>query len=296
MSKCLLKRLSFFNNSLYRTFVLPLCSLLFIVANAQTDKHEVNKKTQDMSPSAYLISLSIQDRNRYTWIQVFQAEENMRQVIGTSRNGTNMDLYILPESEKTTSELITQFQSLPGVQAVSVVELTKPIGSDVLKNVKAMLKDFKMDASSVTDPELIMFLESTIARDYVYCIRTDLKRNERGLSPVTIRRTEDLLREYSKSNNNTEIVKDSVEIYNGIEIHDITIQQIAEEPPPPPPPPPRNNNLSKMTDAQICQWLRKTYYRNLKNTDIQIKRSTTEVVIKIKLNETIETLHYKMNK
>jgi ribosomal protein S3 len=74
------------------------------------------------------------------------------------------------------------------------------------------------------------------------------------------------------------------------------VHQIAVEPSPPPPPPPPPHNLHQMTDAQIRQWIRKRVSHRLKNEDIEVKRTSEEILITIKLGEQTETIGYRLTR
>ena len=70
-------------------------------------------------------------------------------------------------------------------------------------------------------------------------------------------------------------------------------EEVEVEPPPPLPPP---KDLHFMTDAQITQWMQKNDSRNLKDEDIEVKRTSKEILITINLDEQTETFVYKLTK
>jgi hypothetical protein len=70
----------------------------------------------------------------------------------------------------------------------------------------------------------------------------------------------------------------------------IVTEEKEVEPPPPPMPPPKK--LQQMTDAEIIQWMRKNDSRNLREEDMEVKRTSDEILITISLDETTETLVY----
>jgi hypothetical protein len=70
-------------------------------------------------------------------------------------------------------------------------------------------------------------------------------------------------------------------------------EEVEVEPPPPRPPP---KNLHQMTDAQITQWMRKNDSRNLKDEDIEVKRTSGEILITINFDEQTETFGYRLTK
>jgi hypothetical protein len=67
-----------------------------------------------------------------------------------------------------------------------------------------------------------------------------------------------------------------------------------EEVVPPPPPPPAPTNLKQMTDIQIRYWIRKNDVRILKDEDIEIKRTSGEILITIMVDGEVETVIYKL--
>ncbi len=249
-----------------------------------------------METAGYLISLVTSDSNRYAVVHVFQVIDSMRMVFGTSRNGVNLSLFVLPSEDKTASELMGQIRSVSDVRNFSVVALSKLPTSDELKKVRTLLKDYGMNASSVPDADLAMYLVSTLAGEYTYYLYADHQQNKNGLSPVRIKRLEDLRQELAQEGKDPgRVVRDTTEIYNGMEIHEVTLESSSEhEPPPPPPAPPAN--LGQMSDAQIKRWMRKNDSRKLQDKNIQIKRTAAEVLISIKFNGTTETIQYKIKK
>lgn len=51
-----------------------------------------------------------------------------------------------------------------------------------------------------------------------------------------------------------------------------------------------------MTDTQIRHWMRQNDSRKLEDKDIEIKRTSEDVVITIRLNGVTESLQYKLKK
>ena len=89
-------------------------------------------------------------------------------------------------------------------------------------------------------------------------------------------------------------MQDGKQTHDDIETGIVLIKSegVEVEPPPPPSPPPED--LHQMTDAQIILWMQKNDSRNLKDEEIEVKRSSEEIFITINLDEQTETFIYKL--
>ena len=209
------------------------------------------------------------------------------------------DLWIIPQSKKSKHEVTTQLLAVPAIRRVSVVRLSKPVKEIELSEVRELFAGIGWDASSVTDKELSLFVNAKIQGQYTYYIDHD--ETKKGKEPVKIRirpaqehphfSPEMLKKSYYPEDD----AEDRVFTIDDIKIHEVTIlDQITVEPVEEPPPPP--HNLNQMTDAQIKQWIRKRVSHHPKDEDIEIKRTSEEILITMKLDEHIETIGYRLAK
>ncbi len=219
---------------------------------------------------------------------------------GENDGTVGTDLWIIPKSKKSRQEVTRQLQAVPAIRSVSVVQLSKPVKETELVEVRELFAGIGWDASSVTDEELSLFINAKLQGQYTYHIDHDQKKKGKEPAKIRIRPAQehpyfspDMLKEsdYTKDDD-TELTIDD------IEIRTVTIvDQIAIEPPSPPSPPPRPpHNLHQMTDTQIKQWIRKRFSHCPKNEDIEVKRTSEEILITIKLGEQTETIGYRLTK
>ena len=247
-----------------------------------------------MKPAGYLIAISHSATNNILPVDLLQAAEEILPVFGTSTDETVRNLYVVPSDDITAMELTARLQALPCIGSVSVIALSNTFKRGELKNVRTLLKDFGINAGTVPDAELATYLASTLAREYTYYMEKGFRQNQNGLSPLRIRRVEDLRRQIAQQGNETGcVVNGTTEMYKGTEIKVVTATfEISEPEEPPPPPPPAA--LSEMSDKQIRQWVKAYKKGRLKAKDIQVIRTSAEVVINWKLDDTKEELRHKI--
>ena len=105
---------------------------------------------------------------------------------------------------------------------------------------------------------------------------------DRALYDESLNDVEKQLQEKIKDyidSNHLEIVSDTV-----------ILNEVEKNIPEPPPPPPRN--MKKMTDHQLKQWLIKHDRRKLKENQIKIKRTSTDIEFIIQLKKRTESFSY----
>ena len=253
-----------------------------------------------MTPVGYLISLSVRDFDREAMLAVQKITRQGQVLFGLTKEAVSTHLYVIPANKNSAPELTSQLQAVPGFSQVHVVAFSNPIKETELSEVRKIFAGVDINASSVSDDELSLFIDSKLQGQYTYYIHLDHKPNKKGLFDMHIK----LLTEHPQYS--PDWIKDTVRTkkekqdteqpFDDIETHvDVVIQTVeVDEPPPPPPPPP--NNLDQMTDAQIRHWMKKNDSRDLEDKDIDIKRTSEEVVITIELDGVTEALHYKLKK
>jgi hypothetical protein len=252
-----------------------------------------------MTTVSYLMSVTTSQNDVEVTLAILNIA-GMGQAFYGERDSTGgTDLWIIPQSKKSSQEVTTQLQAVPAIHSVSVVPVSKPVKETELTEVRELFVGIGWDASSVTDEELSLFINAKLQGQYTYYIDHDKKKKGKEPVKIRIRPSEEhphFSPDWLKKNDYTEDdVQNRVLTIDDIEIRTVTIvHQIAVEPPPPPPRPP--HNLHQMTDAQIRQWIRKRVSHRLKNEDIEVQRTSEEIFITIKLDEQTETIGYRLTK
>ena len=251
-----------------------------------------------MRPIGYIISISTSQSNIEDLLTVLKITGQGQLLLGTSTEAQHTNLYAIPAGKKSEQELATQLQAVPAFSKVQVVALSKSIKKTELSEVRKIFSDLNWDASSVSDDKLSSFIVSKLKGQYTYYIDVDHKRIGKRPVKMSIKRLEehtqfspDWLKISDRKKNE---MQDGKQTHDDIETGIVLIKSegVEVEPPPPPSPPPED--LHQMTDAQIILWMQKNDSRNLKDEEIEVKRSSEEIFITINLDEQTETFIYKL--
>jgi len=253
-----------------------------------------------MRPIGYIISISTSNSNTENVLAVLKIAGQGQVLFGTTTEALYTHIYAISAGKKSKQELSAQLQAVPGLSRIDVVALSKSIKKTELSAVRKIFAGFDWDSSSVSDDELSLFIVSKLKGLYTYYIDLDHKRIGKGPVKMSIKRLEehpqyspDWLKEgdrKKKERQNRKQTHDDIEIRTVL----FETEEVEVEPPPPPIQPPKN--LHQMTDTQIIQWMRKNDSRNLKVEDLEVKRTSEEILITIMLDEQTETFVYKLTK
>lgn len=247
-----------------------------------------------MTPVGYMISVTTSALN----LQVFRAILNIagsgEMFFGSTTEDTGSHLFVVRENKKSTRELTAQLQAVPGISKVVVVALSQPVTEIELSKVRDLFAGLDWDASGVTDDLLSLFIDDKLRGQYTYYIDLGHQKNSGGTIPMHIKPLEEhpqFSPDWLKATGGTkEKRQDEEQLIDDIETSELMIEMEEEEEPEPPPPPPKN--LDQMTDTQIRDWLRKHDRRILSDEDIEIKRNSEEIFIKIIIDGEEETMIY----
>ncbi len=253
-----------------------------------------------MIPVGHIISVTASASDRQVMRAVLKIAGSRQMVFGITTEDVSTHLFVIPESKKSTEELATEVQAVPGLSKVAIVALSKPVNKMELAELRELFAGLDWDASSVTDDELSLFIDDKLLGQYTYYIELGHKRNESGMVSMRIKRLEDhpqfspdwLVNNGAKKDE----TQNEEQTFDDIETHEVMIELIqeVEEVEEPPPPPPRPTNLEQMTDMQIKNWMRKNDARILRDEDVEIKRTSEEVLITTMVDGETETVIYKL--
>ena len=249
-----------------------------------------------MTPAGYMISVTASASNRQVIPVVLKIAGRGQMFFGSTTEDISNHLFVIPDSEKSLQEITTELQAVPGFSKVAIVALSKPVNETELSEVRKLFTGLDWDTSDVTDDELSLFIDDKLLGQYTYYIDLDHKRIGRGTISMRIKRLEDHP-EFSpdwliNSEGKKEGIQNEEQSCDNIETHEFVIEMIEQEEVDPPPPPP--TNLDQMTDIQIRKWIRKNEPRSLEDEDIEIKRSSEEILITIRVDGDAQTVIYKL--
>ena len=249
-----------------------------------------------MIPAGYIISVTTSEIDRQVVPTVLKIAGHGQVLFVSSTEAVNTHLFVIRESKTSTQELTTQLLAVPGFSKVAIVALSTPIMQTELSEVRELFTGLGWDASCVTDDELSLFINDKLLGQYTYYLDLDHKKYGRGPISMSIKRLEDhpqFSPDWLKDNGSKkEQIHDEEQSFDDIETQEFVVQEEEFEPPPPPPPAPAN--LEQMTDMQIRYWIRKNDARILRDEDIEIKRSSEEILITIMVDEREESVIYKL--
>jgi hypothetical protein len=248
-----------------------------------------------MRPIGYIISVSTSQSNTEDVPTVLKIAGQGLVLVATSTEAHVTHLYAIPAGKISKQELATQLRAVTGISKVSVVALSKSIKKTELSEVRKIFAGFDWDSSSVSDDELSLFIVSKLKGQHIYYIDLDFKKIGKGPVKMHIKRLEEHP-EYSPDWLKKKEIQDRKQTLDDIETRTVQFEteEVEVEPPPPPLPPPKD--LHQMTDAQITQWMRNNDSRILKDEDIEVKRTSEEILITINSDEQTETFIYKLTR
>ena len=253
-----------------------------------------------MTPVGYMISVTASPSNRQVVQTVLKLAGAGQTISGLTTESISAYLFVTTAGTKSTQELTIQLQAAQDFSKVTIVSLSKPINRAELSEVREIFAGLNWDASNVSEDELSLFLNDKLLGQYTYYIDLDLdhRKYRRGPIPMRIKRLEDHP-QFSPdwlidTGRKKEEIQDG-ESADDIETHESLIEGVEkEEVIPPAPPPPAPTNLKEMSDIQIRHWIRENDTRILKDEDIEIKRSSDEILITIMVDEGEESIIYKL--
>ena len=255
-----------------------------------------------MKPIGYIISVSTSVSNTQVIPVVLKIAGRGQMIFGSTMEDISNHLFVIRDSEKSAQEITTELQAVPGFSKVAVVALSKPVNETEIAEVRKLFAGLDWDTSNVTDDELTLFIDDKLPGQYRYYIDLNHNRNGSGKIVMRIKRLEDhpqFTPDWLISNGGKkEELQSEKQSFDDIETHEIVFEMIEKEEidPPPPPPPPPPANLDQMTDNEVRDWMKKNEALTLKGEDIEIKRTSEEIFITIKVEGETETLIYKLKK
>jgi hypothetical protein len=179
-----------------------------------------------------------------TGVEVFLAIKNIAGTghaqYGASGDFGNVEMWIVPKSEKSKEELITQLQAVPFIHQVSVVTLSKPVNKNELVDVRELFHSLRWDTSDVKDEDLSLFLNAKLQGKYTYMIAFEQGKG-RATEKVRIIRPEvhpDFSPEWLTNSDYEEEILDRALTIDDLEMRSVVVENVVEVEPPPPPPPP----------------------------------------------------------
>jgi hypothetical protein len=178
-------------------------------------------------------------------VEVFLAIKNIAGTghaqYGRSGDFGNVEMWVVPKSKKSMEELVAQLQTVPFIQQVSVVTLSKPFTKTELQDVRKLFNSLGWDTSDVKDEELSLFLNAKLQGKYTYMLNFEHGKG-RTTEKVRIIRAEEhphFSPEWLDNSDYEEEILDKELTIDDLEIRSVVIESVVEmEPPPPPPPPP----------------------------------------------------------
>ena len=248
--------------------------------------------TRNITPVAHVVVITTDAGAVNAHIELLNINENTRGLIGSGDGKTARNFYLIPGNSKTSSELREVIKNINGVREISLVSLSNPITNSELADFRKLFLQNKFDASGVSDDELSLYLNSQLKGESTYILHSENQDHLTGMSYMKLKPVSELLENYKEDSNSVKIERTWHE--GDMAISEITISTtVSVEPPEPPPPPPAN--LSNMSDEEIIEWYLK-YDPNLKKEDIEIKRTSEEIVIIEKSDGGIGTTRYPIKK
>ncbi|MFL5741906.1 MAG: hypothetical protein ACJ75B_16910 [Flavisolibacter sp.] len=272
-----------------------------LYTNAQTKK-EALENVQATAPVGYVVYfIKARDTgfNREMWQALFKIMGPMTSGFSMTNDSISSELTVIPAAGKSREALIGQLQAIPEIRKVSVAALSKPAKTTELATVRKLFTGVGLDAATVSDKQLSLFLFSQLDRTYGYYVDQDRSKNAKGLNNMRIKRWEENPNYSPSWRNKMPVTQDTAQGSDSlVVVRDVVIQNVEEReaPPPPPPPPSPPNHLKDMSNEQIRQWIKKNDPRHLKDNDIQIKRTAEEVVITVQTKDGPETFSYQIKK
>jgi hypothetical protein len=250
--------------------------------------------TKNTGPVAHVVVITTDAVKENVYMELYKIDKDTRLLMGTGDGKTARNFYLIHGNSKTSSELREVLKNINGVRDISIISLSNPVTNSELADFRKLLLQGKMDASGVGDNELLMYLHSTLKGDDMYVLHNDSHNHSNGSSYLKFMLASDILKNYKDDpNTKTTITSKTTRWEGDLEISEVTISTtVSVEPPEPPPPPPVN--ISKMSDAQIKKWYVK-YDNTLKEEDIEIKRTPTEIIITEKRNGSTGSTRYRIN-
>lgn len=158
-----------------------------------------------MNQLNYLISVTYRQNSGVDVIlAILNIAGRVRALLGSSSGVVSKGLWIIPNGKKDKQELITELQAVPSIHKVSIIALSKPIKRKELAEVRELFAGYGLDASSVTDNELLLFINDKIQGQCNYFINEDFDREQAKISIKCIEDHPHFSPDWLKKNNHIE--------------------------------------------------------------------------------------------
>lgn len=142
-----------------------------------------------MTPVSYIISVtfpqpaSSSQNHTEVLLAILNKAGRGQSFYGFGSDGCDyLELWIIPKGKKTRQDVLTELQAVPAIHTVDIVALSKPVKETELLELRMLFTKLGWDVNSVTNEELLLFLDDIVQLKFNHYLEVDDMR--RSVTPA----------------------------------------------------------------------------------------------------------------
>jgi hypothetical protein len=198
--------------------------------------YQLTREKTIMKIYSYIMTVSSSTAGADLFLTIRNITGSGRPEYGRSGDFGNIEMWIVPRSEKSKEELVTALEAVSFIRQVSVVPLSVPVTAEEVSEVRELFNALGWDSSDVKDEELSLFLNARLQGQYSWLLYFDDAKG-RTTGKVRIIRAEEhplFSPEWLVNNEIAGDISGKELTLDDVEIRSVVVEQNVEEPPPPP--------------------------------------------------------------
>jgi hypothetical protein len=138
-----------------------------------------------MLSTSYLIAVNASSNEIEIMLTIYNIAGKGTAVCSQSDGTGTATLWMIPKGKKSRQEVLVQLKAVPSIVSLEVVALSNPVKDLELTNARAAMAHIALDASEVTNAELLQFINDKLNGQYNYYI--DLTGVRKASHPFKVR-------------------------------------------------------------------------------------------------------------
>jgi hypothetical protein len=192
-------------------------------------------------------------------------------------------VFIPAQSSRSSEAMINKLKGVKGIFGLSSMPVNAPVRESLLSQLGAKIFSTHIDATALSDDEVQNALMRQLKEKGFNHISVTVGRNEKGIRTIELhpgKEGPNYMIDVSVDDNGTKMVLQEEKRTTTNNVNS------ADEP---------KVDFGSMTDAQVREYIRRQYGKDLQDGNIKITRTAEEIAIDIKQSDKIEeVLRYKL--
>lgn len=181
--------------------------------------------------------------------------------------------FIPAQSSQSANAIMAKLKAVRGITFLSILPLNTKVRESLLSQLHSKIFSTHLDANNMSDEEMQNTVNRQLKEQGFHHISVTVARNEKGVRMLELQPG-----------------KEGPNIFIDVSVDDKGTKMVLQEekgvaPKKTPISPAPQPDFGSMTDAQVREYVRHQYRKELKDGNIQITRTAEEIAISIKLSD-----------